>query len=366
MKRIRGSIEKYEPLALQIRKEWEDLFFDNIKAGRGIDQPEFEKGIEWLYDRILNRRKPEIIYCDSWENCLKVIASKEITEKSIRDNIKNNFLHRIHVPFNNCFFQHTEHNIQKYIIDSVLGYLDRHVNKNIIYEIEEETNHLKTYFRVHSWYGCLVNIGNIAMWDFLHKTGVLNNPDFKRYRELVKSCAFVVYMYYDQVFAVQPPIYLALNTQGRIHSIEGPAVKFRDGSAYYFVTVNGRSLPSWVVKNKDRITREKFLNEKNAETRAAIYEVLGHKKIMEMLGAETVHTSEITHANGDVETVELLKTRDRFPEIENQPFAWVKVTCPSTGTNYLLGVEPKHTNAAEAVASLSMFESGEYSFNFRT
>ena len=73
----------------------------------------------------------------------------------------------------------------------------------------------------------------------------------------------------------------------------------------------------------------------------------------------------IVHKNGDLEEVTLLKTKETFAEIDNQPFAWVKMICPSTGTTYLQGVEPHHKDAIEAIASLSMFSASEYSFDYR-
>jgi hypothetical protein len=87
---------------------------------------------------------------------------------------------------------------------------------------------------------------------------------------------------------------------------------------------------------------------------------------MELLGAKEVDKQIIVHKNGDLETVTLLKTDDVFPEIDNQPFAWVKMVCRSTGTQYLHGVEPHHTCALEAIASLSMFKKEEYSFDMRS
>jgi cobyric acid synthase len=116
----------------------------------------------------------------------------------------------------------------------------------------------------------------------------------------------------------------------------------------------------------NQITRERFMSEKNSEVRGGMYAILGQKGVMDLLGAEVIDVKVIAHANGDLETVELLKTKEKFPEIENQPFAWVKMVCPSTGTNYLQGVEPHHTNALEAIASLSMFSPKDYSFDFRS
>ena len=67
-----------------------------------------------------------------------------------------------------------------------------------------------------------------------------------------------------------------------------------------------------------------------------------------------------------METVTLLKTKEKFVEIENEPFCWVKVTCPSTGSQYLEGCPPHFTNAVEANAFLSGFTAEEYSLDMRS
>jgi len=152
--------------------------------------------------------------------------------------------------------------------------------------------------------------------------------------------------------------------QKRLHRTDGPAVtwgeKFANFDGYY---VAGRMMPKWIYT--EEITREKFINEKNADVRGGIYAVLGQKKIMDMLGAKVVDEKVLKHKGFD-ETVTLLKTEETFEEIDNQPFAWVKVVCPSTGTQYLLGVEPHHTDAHEAVASLAGMEKKDYVLDMHT
>lgn len=160
------------------------------------------------------------------------------------------------------------------------------------------------------------------------------------------------------------------DTEFRLHNPVGPAVVWdsiceqTNFENYY---IHGRNLPKWIwdKSEKGEITREMFLNETNEEIKGGIYEVMGQRKVMELLGATCVNKKQIKHANGDVEQIELYKTKDTFAEIDNQPFAWVKVCCPSTGANYLLGVEPHHKSAKKALASLSPFSESEYSYNFR-
>ena len=210
----------------------------------------------------------------------------------------------------------------------------------------------------------LANYGWVSFYDFFEKINILDNFNFKQYKKILKSGVFNAYEFENCVFAIQPPIYVERNSQGRLHSTSTAAVKFRDGSSYYFI--NGRPIPEWVIEKKDSITKDQFLQEKNSDIKGAIYEVLGSEGIINLLGAEITDSKTIHHANGDVETVELLKTKDTFPELDNEPMAWVKMICPSTGTNYLIGVEPKYNDATEAIASLSPFTKEEYSFNFRS
>ena len=217
---------------------------------------------------------------------------------------------------------------------------------------------------MYSSYVDLSNYGWASFYDFFDKINIIDNFNFKQYKKILKSGVFNAYEFENCVFAIQPPIYVERNSQGRLHSTSTAAVKFRDGSSYYFI--NGRPIPEWVVEKKDAITKDQFLQEKNSDIKGAIYEVLGAEGIINLLGAEITDTNTIHHANGEVETVELLKTKDTFPELGNDPMAWVKMTCPSTGTNYLIGVEPQYNDAIEAIASLSPFTKEEYSFNFRS
>ena len=328
--------EEQEKLMLQTRDEWINLFFDNVKNQKGIDKTMFEDGIEWLYTDLLHKPNPKVVYCDSWLSCLLTIAilKDEKLNKSIKDKLGSSVWA----------------SVESSVVDSVGASVRDSVGR---------------IFNLYSSYMDLSNYGWVSFYDFFEKINILDNFNFKQYKKILKSGVFNAYEFDNCVFAIQPPIYVERNSQGRLHSTSTAAVKFRDESSYYFI--NGRPIPEWVVENKDSITKDQFLNEKNLDIKGAIYEVLGSKGIMNLLGAEIIEdTKTICHVNGDVETVELLKTKYTFPELGDDPMAWVKMTCPSTGTNYLVGVDPQYNDAIEAIASLSPFTKDEYSFNFRS
>jgi hypothetical protein len=197
-------------------------------------------------------------------------------------------------------------------------------------------------------------------------------PDLEMYSTLYDDSNIYSAVFSELLCVVSKfPKKVIRNTQHNLHNPTGPAVEWESISEqtnfenYY---IHGRSLPKWIWEKsaKGEISRDMFLKESNEEIKAGMYEVMGQRKVMELLGASVIDTKMLTHANGDQETVELLKTKEKFTEIDNQPFVWVKVACPSTGTNYLLGVEPHHNDAKIALASLSPFSVDEYSFNFRT
>ena len=315
---------------LETRDEWINLFFDNVRNKRGIDKPAFEEGIKWLYNDLLKKPTPKIIYCDGWLSCLLTIAilkNKNLIKKSWAS-----------------------------VRASVRASVGDSIRASVGDSIRASVNEYSSYID-------LSNYGWVSFYDFFEKINLLDNFNFKQYKKLIRSNVFNAYEYENYVFAIQPPVYIETNLAGRLHSTTQAAVQFRDGSEYYFI--NGRSIPAWIVNDKSSITKERFMKETDADIKGAIYESIGQQGMLDLLGAKVVDRREIVHANGDREVVELLKTDDLFKEIDNQPFAWVSMCCPSTGTHYLQGVEPHHTNAIEAIASLSPFNAKDYSFNFR-
>ena len=419
--------EEQKKLMLQTRDEWINLFFDNVKNQKGIDKAMFEEGIEWLYTDLLHKPKPKVVYCDSWISCLITIAIlkdkklnkliKDELGSSIRDSvgasvwasirasvwasIRDSVWDSVRDSVGASVWDSVGASIRDSVWDSVRDSVGASVGASVWASVGASIRDsvwasvgdsirdsvwdsvrdsvwpsvwdsvgasvwpsVKNIFHSYSSYIGLSNYGRISFYDFFEKINILDNFNFKQYKKILKSGVFNAYEFDNCVFAIQPPIYVELNSQGRLHSTSTAAVKFRDGSSYYFI--NGRPIPKWVVENKDSIIKDQFLQEKNLDIKGAIYEVLGAEGIINLLGAEITDTNTIHHANGDIETVELLKTKETFPELGDDPMAWVKMTCPSTGTNYLVGVDPQYNDAIEAIASLSPFTREEYSFNFRS
>ena len=395
---------------LETRDEWINLFFDNVRNKRDIDKPAFEEGIKWLYNDLLKKPTPKIIYCDGWLSCLLTIAilkDKNLIKKSwapvgdsvgapvwasIRASVWDSVGDSVGASVWDSVWASVWASVGDSIMDSVMASVRDSVRDSVGDSVKDSVwdsvwasvwasvgdsirDSVGDSVRASVWasvmasvneyssYIDLSNYGWVSFYDFFEKINLLDNFNFKQYKKLIRSNVFNAYEYENYVFAIQPPVYIETNLAGRLHSTTQAAVQFRDGSEYYFI--NGRSIPAWIVNDKSSITKERFMKETDADIKGAIYESIGQQGMLDLLGAKVVDRREIVHANGDREVVELLKTDDLFKEIDNQPFAWVSMCCPSTGTHYLQGVEPHHTNAIEAIASLSPFNAKDYSFNFR-
>jgi len=158
----------------------------------------------------------------------------------------------------------------------------------------------------------------------------------------------------------------------RLHNVSGPACQWGHSTeetkfdGYY---IHGRKIEQKLFDScvEGKITGKDFLRFQNEEDRAAAYEILGEEKVMALLNAKEIDRGMFAHANGEMEEIILYKTKETFTELDNEPLAWVRFTCPSTGTNYLIAVPPKYKTAKEAALSTSpLFNSlEEYSFTDR-
>ena len=95
-----------------------------------------------------------------------------------------------------------------------------------------------------------------------------------------------------------------------------------------------------------------FLTERNAEIRGGMYAVLGQKRVFDLIGAE-----EIARRHANNETYILFRTKEK---IGDKHWQWVGVTCPTTATDYLLGVPDTVTDPIEAVAGTWGLSATEY------
>lgn len=196
------------------------------------------------------------------------------------------------------------------------------------------------------WYGTMGCASFCAENSFYQDLGVPlgdSEGDFEKIRALTLSGIYDMVCLKGAVIVSKKHTEIHL-VDGRLHRIDGPCMKWGDGYSVY--AINGRILPSWIWTEKDTITADQFIHEKNEEIRAGMLMVLGGERMVKLLGAELTDTD----FRND-ETYRLWKTKETYAEAGDNKLAWVEVTCPSTHTHYFLSVRPDHVTAIAAVVS---------------
>jgi hypothetical protein len=124
--------------------------------------------------------------------------------------------------------------------------------------------------------------------------------------------------------------------------------------------VNGRQISSETLNKvvSDQFTFQEFIKLTNEDEKGIILSIIkenkGNEGLLVFLNAIEVDKQVVNHANGYTEVLKLFKTKERYSFLmnskgeENQPYAWIGMICPSTGTQYLIDTCPTFKDAVEA------------------
>ena len=218
-------------------------------------------------------------------------------------------------------------------------------------DIEIKSHYLylcSTYHRVYlMWYKFIQDEFNID-----HKNKDILNWLYKNANNNISRCYFTP-MY---VLVLRMPKRIRRNNIG-FHSVDAPAIEW-DGYKLYYI--NGRKL------EEDIFTRvidgtysfKEFVELNNEDTKASIVSLItekfGNEKLMEFLNAEIVDEKTITHDSGHTEVVRIWKTKEKYEFLSdingnsNQPYSWLELKCPTSGSIYLIPTSAHFTDAVEA------------------
>ena len=128
-----------------------------------------------------------------------------------------------------------------------------------------------------------------------------------------------------------------LDSSGRIHCEDGPAIHYPDGFAVY--GWHGTRVPREWIEDKSSLTAAAALTWKNIEQRRAACEIVGWEAILTELNAVTIDR------DGDPEIGELVEVM--LPDSGRERF--LRVRC-GTGRNFALPVPPDMESALQAQA----------------
>lgn len=245
------------------------------------------------------------------------------------------------------------------------------------------------------FYTSVYSSGFYAFYDYFTRIGTINNTEFNILKEIKNSGLWANITFDTDSFIVPYPEVIALNAAGELHNTRGSAISFKyspevaefmhkdmilrglksegDPVDMYdnFYFINGRQMPARIFEKP--FTAEDFINEEDSDVKAGMYEIMesrGEGTMLEFLGAECVDTQEVEHevelfdgegsnakligTKKETELMQLFKTKQKFAEEEDlngkspARLVWLKLTCPSTGTNYLIPSDDSFDKAVDA------------------
>lgn len=93
-----------------------------------------------------------------------------------------------------------------------------------------------------------------------------------------------------ECWLAERPIRLEIDQQGRLHSKDGPALKYADGWSLY--AWKGIRLPSWMIENKEAITPRTINRERDPRVRRCLIEIMTPERYIALGEAVPVSRDE--------------------------------------------------------------------------
>jgi len=164
----------------------------------------------------------------------------------------------------------------------------------------------------------------LALFDFLQQVCDIPMGNVSCLLELAQSAGW--WLPYKHICWVsERPQSLHVDTRGRLHNEDGPALAYPDGFSIY--AAHGVRLPEYVIERPQEITPEKIKHENNAEIRRMMLAKYGESRYLEAIGAQAIHQD----GYGQLFRVEFWG---------DEPLAMVRYIDPSTGRIYFHRVDP--------------------------
>jgi hypothetical protein len=194
---------------------------------------------------------------------------------------------------------------------------------------------------------------------------------------------------YDGIcFCCEPPQIQQVDSSGRLHREDGPAMLCRDGWPLYMW--HGTSVPQHVIERPNGITPNEIDSEQNAEVRRVMLERFGESKYL-LLTARKTHSDTFGNLYRrelrDDETLVMLQALNSTPESDGKMTRDEALTIFDRRTpvchdgmmmelsqapaslrfkTYMLRVPPETRTAHEAAAWLGWCEGEEYNPAFQS
>lgn len=190
-----------------------------------------------------------------------------------------------------------------------------------------------------SYYGNLSDYHWLSFYEYFKKIGVkFNTEKFDKFLALIKSGVYDMIQYETHCIVSKKPDIIKTNQTG-LHSIEGPAIHFRDGFELYYLDGVKFEKKLWKKIATRKIKAKELLKIDNIEQRYIGMKYIGASILFKEFDTKLIETSAKGNSLYSMDGV-----------IPNRTLKILNYKCTTTGREYWKFVPDKMMNADEAQA----------------
>ena len=400
-KLLKKLTPEQEALIPVVRDEWISLSLNS--GNKVVQEHEIREGIDWLCKTLELSEHPRILTFDSnlgmeleLDNLLARSFKNFSGASSIKDSV-NSFMkdcdadeYSYKALSNYAYHSHSK--LLKQIDNSVHGYISTQVWfllsivdfsvenlrgplwNSVVRSMLKNPKFISGYLRLYSglyrdgYIGLANDAGKLSSYDYYSRAGIISDDHEKNFfnvlSDIVRAGIWTMCYYKGSVLVCRLPTKVSRDEQGRLHSMRGPAVQWRDGSGQYFIhgvsfsqsleehTSEPELWRKMICSSKDLSLKE-IVRISNMEQRYLAFKLLGAEKLLREARAQLIDKSK----RGN----ELYKIEDdMLIERDSRPLKLLKYKDLSTDRIYVSFVPYEYEKADAAMAWKFQLSEEEY------
>lgn len=274
-----------------VRQEWIDLVLHSAKE---VKFEEIEDDVAWVYKK-LNLPKPLIFIADSYvaqKHMINVVLNTdpEAIQKKLDSKDKVTPIEKFKLP----------ETAWPEVLDQVIDQATRQYYQQLVKPEHrkrsecltiirnEILSHLPEKLERYEVYFGLSHDMWLSFYDFFTRIGKVNNEDFNRYMDFMKKGIWNLVLADQAAFIAKMPLYLKCDSEMRLSNNQGPAIRFRDGTAHQYIRNIYFSPELYEKITSKTLPIKEVLTLQNMEQRMMALNIYGPEKILEEVDAKKI------------------------------------------------------------------------------
>jgi hypothetical protein len=300
---VAQRIERLTPEQQAYLPVFRQEYLNAAIGGKRADRPRLEAAISASYAEIGKAAPIVIIQQSPLQAMMAIKRMKMLASKGMGDQFSDQFSDHLWVQLRGQLWGQLRDQLSDQLNDLLKGQLRDQLSDQLKDQLSDHlrdqlSDQLGDESRDQPIYDANYLSGSqdlywIAWAKFAEYIGVRLSKQQSRRLEIMRLIGFECEWWWPFegfCFASERLLLAKFDDGQRLHSDDGPAVKYADG--YSLFTWHGLRVPSWLIEDKARITPDAIEAEGNAELRRVMLEIFGFDRYIEARGARLIAEDE--------------------------------------------------------------------------